>query len=69
MVDKNGKVLVAEAGGPDATVDAVKKLVASLAGGSEAKDVEKAEDKVNASDKEAAETAGEVADSAAKVDS
>jgi len=67
-VDKDGKVLIAEAGGPDATVDAVKKLVAAKAGDGEVEDVEKAEDKANAADKEAASTAAEVADTAAKVD-
>lgn len=30
-VDKNGKVLLCEAGGPDATVDAVQKIVANAA--------------------------------------
>ena len=29
-VDKKGKVLLREAGGPDATVDAVQKIVASV---------------------------------------
>lgn len=69
VVDKNGKVLAAEAGGPDATVNAVKKLVATMAGSSEVKGVEQAEEKVAAADKKAAETANEVADSAARVDS
>lgn len=37
-VDKKGKVLLREAGGPDATVDAVQKIVASAKDGSKEDD-------------------------------
>jgi peroxiredoxin Q/BCP len=37
-VDKKGKVLLREAGGPDATVDAVQKLVAQGSAEGEAKE-------------------------------
>ena len=57
VVDKAGKVLAAEAGSPEGTVTVVRKLVASGAATDESKE-----------DIEAAETAGEVADTAAKVD-
>jgi peroxiredoxin Q/BCP len=59
VVDKSGKVLAAEPGGPAATFEVVKKLVGENAGGVPT-DVE---------DAEAAKTADEVADTAAKVDS
>jgi peroxiredoxin Q/BCP len=42
VVDKEGKVLAAEPGGPEPTVNVVKKLVASMGG--DAKEVEKAEE-------------------------
>lgn len=59
VVDKSGKVLAAEPGGPPATVEVVRKLVDGSA-----------EDEVmQEDDAEAAKTADEVADSAAKVDS
>ncbi|KAF2210319.1 hypothetical protein CERZMDRAFT_69352 [Cercospora zeae-maydis SCOH1-5] len=54
VVDKSGKVLAAEPGGPAATLEVVKKVVASFGG--------KAEDKTTA------ETAADVADTAAKLD-
>ncbi|KAF2127198.1 AhpC-TSA-domain-containing protein [Dothidotthia symphoricarpi CBS 119687] len=54
VVDKSGKVLAAEPGGPAATVEVVKKLV----GSGEVKD----------GDVEAAKTADEVADTAEKID-
>jgi peroxiredoxin Q/BCP len=60
VVDKSGKVLAAEPGGPMPTVEVVKRVVASSGGakgGAEKKE-----------DKEKAETAAEVADTAAKVD-
>jgi peroxiredoxin Q/BCP len=57
VVDKSGKVLAAEPGGPDATVEVVRKLVGGGTG-----NVEKDEDV------EVAKTADEVADTAAKVD-
>jgi peroxiredoxin Q/BCP len=55
VVDKSGKVLAAEPGGPDATVAVVRKLVGGGADGA-------------VTDAEAAKTADEVADTAAKVD-
>jgi thioredoxin-dependent peroxiredoxin len=64
VIDKAGKVLAAEPGGPDATVDVVRKLVAGGETAAPAVEAEKKE-----TDAEAAKTAGEVADSAAKVDS
>jgi peroxiredoxin Q/BCP len=59
VVDKEGKVLAAESGGPAATVEVVRKLVGDKG---EVEQDEKKEDEVMA------ETADEVADSAAKVD-
>jgi peroxiredoxin Q/BCP len=58
VVDKSGKVLAAEPGSPAGTVAVVKKLVGGGAGG----DVKQTEDA------DAATTAAEVADTAAKVD-
>ncbi|RYO64292.1 hypothetical protein AA0116_g3395 [Alternaria tenuissima] len=66
VVDKEGKVLTAEPGGPAATVDVVRDLVGNKEGVPSKEDAEKAEKK---EDHEMAETADEVADSAAKVDS
>lgn len=65
VVDKDGKVLAAEAGGPAATVEVVKKLVDNKDAVPSKKEVE---DKEQKEDKEMADTAGEVADTAAKVD-
>jgi peroxiredoxin Q/BCP len=59
VVDKSGKVLAAEPGGPDATVDVVRKLVSGGAGG----------DNKAKEDADAAKTADEVADTAEKMDS
>ncbi|KAL1628020.1 thioredoxin peroxidase dot5 [Neofusicoccum ribis] len=59
VVDKAGKVLAAEAGGPDATVEVVKKLVEGKGGADKPADKDKTAD-----DKEKADTAGEVADAA-----
>jgi peroxiredoxin Q/BCP len=59
-------VLAAEPGGPAATVDVVRGLVSNKEGVPSKEDAEKAEKK---EDHEMAETADEVADSAAKVDS
>ncbi len=61
VVDKTGKVLAAEAGGPAPTVEVVKEIVAKM-GGAQGDGVQKAEDKL------VAETAAEVADSAAGLD-
>lgn len=69
IVDKSGKVLAAEPGGPAPTVEVVKKVVASMGGDSEAAGLEDAEERAeNVADKKAADTADEVADSAKKVD-
>ena len=43
VVDKSGKVLAAEAGGPQATVDVVKAVVEKLGGDAGAAGIEKAE--------------------------
>ncbi|KAI9688497.1 MAG: hypothetical protein M1822_001446 [Bathelium mastoideum] len=59
----SAKVLAAEAGGPAATVEVVRSAVMSASGGGAVGKVDK-----ESEDKMAAETAGEVADSAAKVD-
>ncbi|KAF2266612.1 AhpC-TSA-domain-containing protein [Lojkania enalia] len=59
VVDKNGKVLISEPGGPDSTLDVVRKLVTSTESGSAA---------TTENDAEIAKTASEVADTAAKVD-
>ncbi|KAK7179166.1 hypothetical protein DPSP01_012068 [Paraphaeosphaeria sporulosa] len=66
VVDKTGKVLAAEPGSPDGTVAVVKKIVdgSTTAGGPNAPSVADAK----AEDAEAAKTASEVADTAAKVD-
>lgn len=63
VVDKEGKVLAAEPGGPAATVEVVKKLVDNKDAVPSKEEVEQKEDH------DMAETADEVADSAAKVDS
>ncbi|KAI1506955.1 Merozoite capping protein-1 [Pyrenophora tritici-repentis] len=60
VVNKEGKVLAAEPGGPAATVEVVKKLVGNK---------EEVPSKKQVEDQEMAETADEVADTAAKVDS
>lgn len=62
VVNKQGKVLAAEPGGPAATVEVVRKLVGDKESVPSKAEVEKKEDK------EMADTAGEVADTAAKVD-
>ncbi|CAO2658721.1 Nn.00g064440.m01.CDS01 [Neocucurbitaria sp. VM-36] len=64
VVDKSGKVLASEPGGPAATVEVVRKLV-----GGNAEGVPTAGDVKKQEDKEIAKTADEVADTAAKVDS
>ncbi|KAK4994603.1 thioredoxin peroxidase dot5 [Elasticomyces elasticus] len=72
VVDKAGKVLAAEPGGPAPTVEVVKKLVESKGGSKEG--LEKAEKAAKEGEgegdenMEAANTAAEVADTAAKVD-
>ncbi|KAL6707198.1 thioredoxin peroxidase dot5 [Coniothyrium glycines] len=63
VVDKSGKVLASEPGGPAATLEVVRKLVSASEGVPSVQEVEKKEE-----DAKAAETADEVADSAAKVD-
>lgn len=64
VVDKSGKVLAAEPGSPAGTVEVVEKLVG---GGSESTQ-DAGEAKKKEEDVKAAETAAQVADSAAKVD-
>jgi len=66
IVDKAGKVLAQQRGGPQATVDATKEVVDGMGSG----DVN-GEAKAEVEDKKVAETAGEVADAAraAKLDS
>lgn len=55
--------MAAEPGGPAATVEVVKKLVGDAEGVPSASDVKKKDE-----DTKAAETADQVADSAAKID-
>ena len=62
VVDKEGKVLAVEAGGPAATVEVVKKLVDIMGGDGEKVDEKEVEDE------KAAETAAEVADVAKGLD-
>ncbi|KAK0720889.1 thioredoxin-like protein [Lasiosphaeris hirsuta] len=57
VVDKAGKVLAAEAGGPEATVSVVKKLVAELEEGGAGEPLEQVDEKPAA--EEAAEEAAE----------
>lgn len=74
VVNKGGKVLAAEAGGPAATVEVVRGIVEKMGGNPEAKGLEKAEER--AVEKEGdevengkmASTAAEVADTAQRVD-
>jgi peroxiredoxin Q/BCP len=74
VVDKEGKVLAVEAGGPAATVEVVKSIVESVGGDAEDEGLEKAEETaVEGEEKEAedvrvAETAAEVADVANGLD-
>ncbi|KAK5711773.1 thioredoxin peroxidase dot5 [Elasticomyces elasticus] len=68
VVDKSGKVLVVEAGGPQPTVDAVKKVVEEMGGDSNAEGIKKAEDTAMTSGESAADTAAEVADTAEMID-
>jgi peroxiredoxin Q/BCP len=63
VVDKSGTVLAAEPGGPAATVEVVRKLV-----GGNAEGVPTTGEVKQKEDAEAAKTAAEVADTAAKVD-
>jgi thioredoxin-dependent peroxiredoxin len=77
VVDKAGKVLIAEAGGPQATFDAVKTLVTSGgAGEKEATNGTAVKDGTidgavdgGSGDKEKADVAAEVANTAEKIDS
>lgn len=61
VIDKSGKVLAKEAGSPQGTVDVVRRVVKEMGGAAPAP-AEKMEDKL------AAETAAEVADTAATMD-
>lgn len=62
VVDKTGKVLASEPGGPAATLEVVKKIVAGLGGDADSDGIKQGEDVV------AAETAADVADTAEKLD-
>lgn len=78
VVDKAGKVLAAEPGGPAATVEVVKKLVGEKAAAPAAETVAKSDEpatetaEANGStneDVEKANVAADVADTAEKIDS
>ncbi|KAK8202858.1 thioredoxin-like protein [Phyllosticta capitalensis] len=59
VVDKAGKVLAAEPGGPDATVEVVRKLVGTAGGGGDAAPAaDAAEDKKDGEDKKADKSEG-----------
>lgn len=60
VVDKAGKVLAAEPGGPDATVEVVRKLVGTAGGGGEAAPADKndGEDKKDGEEKKADKSEG-----------
>jgi peroxiredoxin Q/BCP len=62
VVDKHGKVLAAEPGGPAPTVEVVRKLVETMGGGGAEKGGAQAENK------RVADVAAEVADTAATMD-
>jgi peroxiredoxin Q/BCP len=62
IVDKSGKVLAAEPGSPDGTLQVARKILAA----DESAPAEASTEKKD--DVEAAKTAGEVADTAAKID-
>jgi peroxiredoxin Q/BCP len=62
IVDKSGKVLAAEPGSPDGTVEVARKILTSNASSAPEGSEETKEDV------EAAKTAGEVADTAAEID-
>ena len=65
VFDKSGKVLAIELGSPGATVDAVRRVVDGLGEGRKGDDGEEKEEK---EDRKLAETAAEVADTAAAID-
>ncbi|KAK5171465.1 thioredoxin peroxidase dot5 [Saxophila tyrrhenica] len=71
VVDKQGKVLASEPGGPAPTVEVVKQVVAKMGGSSDADGLGKAEERAKgegekAGDKRSAEVAADVADEADK---
>jgi peroxiredoxin Q/BCP len=70
VVDKSGKVLAAEGGGPQATVEVVKKIVdeAGSAAPSAPAATETEGEATTSKDEEMAKTADEVADTAEKLD-
>lgn len=74
VVDKAGKVLAVEAGGPAATVEVVKGIVEKMGGDADAAGLERAEERAvekegdEVEDGKIAETAAQVADTAQKVD-
>lgn len=76
VIDKTGKVLASEPGGPAATVDVVKRLVESNGDSAKAKEIPKVEGTTNGNgaeltkeDTAKAEVAADVADTAEKLDS
>jgi len=76
VIDKSGKVLAAEPGGPAATVDVVKRLIESSGDSAKAEEVPKVEEVANGNGAEAtkedadkADVAADVADTAEKLDS
>ena len=69
VVNKSGKVLAVEAGGPKETVAAVKAVVEEMGGPANDAGLDKAEERAENEGMDAMATAAdEVADSAAKVD-
>jgi thioredoxin-dependent peroxiredoxin len=69
VIDKDGKVLAAEPGGPAPTVEVVKKLISSDTSGEASTTAETKVDATDEESKEKADVAAEVADTAAKIDS
>lgn len=70
VIDKTGKVVAAEGGGPQATVDVVRRIVEQKGDPGSVEKVPSKEE-VEAKDKddrEKADVADEVADTAAKID-
>ena len=69
VVDKEGKVLAVEAGGPNATVDAVKRIVEKMDFNEEWDEaLEEGGQTAVDGDEKAAETAAEVAETAKELD-
>lgn len=68
IVDKQGKVLAAEPGSPDGTVQVARKILVKEEGADKAESEKKDEAATTEEKKEVAETADEVADTAEKLD-